>query len=71
MPKHRSATETSQPLTRRCWFQFRLRTLFVLTFVAAIAAALIAETLQKQEQTRRIQEIIDRRIAEHYGPALP
>ena len=60
----------SQPLTRR-WFQFRLRTLFILTCIVAVIAAMIADTLQERRQTRRIQEIIDRRIAEHYGQSVP
>ena len=46
-------TTQQQPLSRR-WFQFRLRTLFLVTAIAAVAAHLISREIEERRRWNRI-----------------
>ncbi|MHB8954466.1 MAG: leucine-rich repeat domain-containing protein [Pirellulaceae bacterium] len=51
---------TTTPKPRRRWFQFRLRTLFVLMLVACIGSGWIAVQLQRVKKERATAEAIER-----------
>lgn len=56
-----SATVTSPPLRRR-WFQFRLRTLFVVTALVAVLSAIGAEAFERYQAwqwERRFDELME------------
>jgi hypothetical protein len=53
-----SAVETPKPKLR--WFQYSLRSLFILTFLAAIACSWLAVTMQNQRKQKAAAEAIEK-----------
>lgn len=62
---------TAKPKTRRRWFQFRLRTLLIVTAILAVPLAWLAHERQKVRERNEWLESLAKRVSIEYSSAPP